>query len=66
MHQFWYDYNKPKCQQNAKLCYMDTDSFIIPLKLKILMKMLQTILKQDLTHHIMHLKDHYQEVKIKK
>ena len=62
MHQFWYDYNKPKCQQNAKLCYMDTDSFIIPLKLK----MLQTILKQDLTHHIMHLKDHYQEVKIKK
>ena len=34
MYEFWYDYTKPKYQQscienNAKLCYMDTDSFII-------------------------------------
>ena len=29
MHEFWYDYVKPKYQQNAKLCYMDTDGFII-------------------------------------
>ena len=29
MHDFWYDYIKPKYQSNAKLCYMDTDSFII-------------------------------------
>ena len=29
MHEFWYDYIKPKYQSNAKLCYMDTDSFII-------------------------------------
>ena len=29
MYEFWYDYIKPKCQNNAKLCYMDTDSFII-------------------------------------
>ena len=29
MYEFWYDYFKPKYQQNAKLCYMDTDSFII-------------------------------------
>ena len=28
-YEFWYDYIKPKYQQNAKLCYMDTDSFII-------------------------------------
>ena len=27
LFQFWYDYIKPKCQDNAKLCYMDTDSF---------------------------------------
>ena len=29
MYEFWYDYIKPKYQNNAKLCYMDTDSFII-------------------------------------
>ena len=29
MFEFWYDYNKPKYQNNAKLCYIDTDSFII-------------------------------------
>ena len=28
MYEFWYDYIKPKYQNNAKLCYMDTDSFI--------------------------------------
>ena len=29
MHEFWYDYIKPKYNKKAKLCYMDTDSFII-------------------------------------
>ena len=29
MHEFWYDYIKPKYKKKAKLCYMDTDSFII-------------------------------------
>ena len=28
MYEFWYYYIKPKYQNNAKLCYMDTDSFI--------------------------------------
>ena len=32
MHEFWYDYIKQKYQQNAKLCYIDTDSFIIHIK----------------------------------
>ena len=32
MYEFWYDYIKPKYQNNAKLCYMDTDSFIIHIK----------------------------------
>ena len=32
MYEFWYDYIKPKYQNNAKLCYMDTDSFIIYIK----------------------------------
>ena len=34
MYEFWYDYIKPKYQQNAKLCYMYTDSFIIYIKAK--------------------------------
>ena len=29
MYEFWYDYVKPKHDENAKLCYMDTDSFIV-------------------------------------
>ena len=32
MYEFWYDYIKPTYQDNAKLCYMDTDSFIINVK----------------------------------
>ena len=29
MYEFWYDYIEPKYQDKAKLCYMDTDSFVI-------------------------------------
>ena len=29
MYEFWYDYIKPKYKEKAKLCYMDTDSFVI-------------------------------------
>ena len=29
MYDFWYDYVKPKNKDKAKLCYMDTDSFVI-------------------------------------
>ena len=32
MYEFWYDYIKPKYQHNAKLCYMDADSFVINIK----------------------------------
>ena len=34
MYEFWYDYVKSKYQNNAKLCFMDTDSFIIHIKTK--------------------------------
>ena len=32
MYEFWYDYMKPTYGDNVKLCYMDTDSFIIHIK----------------------------------
>ena len=32
MCEFWYDYMKPKYANNVKLCYMDTDSFIMNIK----------------------------------
>ena len=28
-NEFWYDYIKPKYKNKEKLCYMDTDSFVI-------------------------------------
>ena len=45
MYAFWYDYVKPNYRDKAKLCYMDTDSFIFHVK--------TDDLKQDLTLHIM-------------
>ena len=32
MYKFWYYYMKPKYGDNVKLCYMDTDSFIMHIK----------------------------------
>ena len=32
MHEFWYEFAKPKYDEKAKLCYMDTDSFLVYIK----------------------------------
>ena len=32
MYAFWYDYIKPKYGEKARLCYMDTDSFVMDIK----------------------------------
>ena len=32
MYEFWYDYIKPKYGDKARLCYIDTDSFVINIK----------------------------------
>ena len=34
MFEFWYEYMKSKYADNVKLCYMDTDSFIMHIKTK--------------------------------
>ena len=32
MYEFWYDYVKPEYGEKVKLCYMDTDSFVVLIK----------------------------------
>ena len=34
MYEFWYEYMKPKYVDNVKLCSMDTDSFIMHIKME--------------------------------
>ena len=34
MYEFWYDYMKSKYNNDVKLCYMDTDSFIMNIKIE--------------------------------
>ena len=43
-----YDYIKPKYQDKAKLCYMDTDRFVIHIKTEDVKKWLM-MLKNGLT-----------------
>ena len=33
IYEFWYDYMKPRYNNNVKLCYMDTDSFVMNIKM---------------------------------
>ena len=35
MYKFWYDYLKAKYNDNVKLCYMDTDSFVVHIKTEV-------------------------------
>ena len=54
MYKFWYDYMKPKYNDNVKLCYMDTDSFIMNIKKQmIFIKIFLMMLKIDLILQIM-------------
>ena len=38
MYEFWYDCVKPKYGEKSKLCYMDTDSFIVYIKTNYIFK----------------------------
>ena len=52
--EFWYDYVKQKYGEKGKLCYMDTDSFILYKKTQMIFtKILQKMLKLDFIHQIM-------------
>ena len=50
MYEFWYDYIKPKYQDRAKLCRMDTDSFVVYIKTKDFYKDIVNDVKNGLTH----------------
>ena len=48
MHEFWYNYVKPKYGEKAKLFYIYTDIFIVYIKTMIFIKILQKMLNLDL------------------
>ena len=48
MYKFWYDYISPKYGDKAKLCYTDTDSFIIYIKTEDFLKVFLMMLKNGL------------------
>ena len=52
MHELWYDYIKPKHDENAKICYMDADSFIVHVKTDIC-KDISKDVKKNLIFQIM-------------
>ena len=58
VYEFWYDYIKPKYQNNAKLCYMDTDSFIINIKTEDFYEDIANDVEKNLIHQIMMSIDH--------
>ena len=64
IHEFWYDYIKPKYQDKAKPCYMDTDSFLLIFLLNTFLMTLTMMLKDGLIHLTMikMIKDHFQLV----
>ena len=60
MHEFWYDYLKPNYGEKTKLCYMDTDSFVVYIKTEDIYKDiaedvdLQKMLKLDMILQFMY------------
>ena len=62
MYEFWYDYIKPKYGDRAKLCYTDTDSFVIDIFTEGFLKIFLVMLKDGLIHLAMMkiIKDHFQ------
>ena len=59
LNQCWYGYIKPKYQNNTKLCYRDTDSFIIVIKTADFYKVIaDNGMENDIIHEIVKLIDH--------
>ena len=68
MYQFSYDYIKPKYQDRAKLCYMDTDNFANYIKIEDFIKTLLMMSKNGLTYQTTEkmIKDRFQQIRTRK
>ena len=66
MYEFWYDFIKSKYGCSAKLCYMDTDSFIINVKTEIFIRIYLRTLLKGLILLIIFMIGHYLGVLIRK
>ena len=64
MYEFWYDYIIPKYGENARICYINAENFIVHAKTYDIYKVLQKMFKQDLTLQIMKKTDRYLREKI--
>ena len=53
MYEFWYDYIKPKYGDRAKLCYTDTDSFIINITTEDFLKIVLMMFRYGMIRLIM-------------
>ena len=65
MYEYWYDDMKLKYGDNVKLCYMDTDSFIIHITTEDkdiandIYKDIANGVEKSMIHQIILVKDHY-------
>ena len=68
MYEFWYDYIKPKYEDKARLCYMDTDSFVMHIKTEDFYKDIAGDVERwfDTSNYDKKDKDLFQLVKIKR
>ena len=66
MYEFWYDYMKPNYGDNVKLCYMDTDSFILYIKTEDFYKDIADDVEKRFDISNYEVLDHYPQERIKK
>ena len=64
LYQFRYDYVKSKHKDKAKLCYMDTDNFVINIFTEDFFEYINNYVKRwfDTSNMIRMIKDHFQKV----
>ena len=66
MYEFWYDYMKPKYGNDVKLCYMDTDSFVMNIKTSDFYKDIANDVDKRFDTSSYEEIDHYQQERMKK